>query len=109
MCSELLLLLLSCFSIPYLLTYTVAIFNIKQCMVELRDFLQKGLQAVLTQLVLVLFQFKHSGVSFCRRGEVAPCFLWILNSSKLPLQKKTALGYLLEILLHAFQFARHSD
>lgn len=78
-------------------------------MVELPNFLPKGLQAFLTQLVLVLFQFKCSDVSLCRREEVAPCFLWILNSIKLPLQKKTALGYLLKILLHAFQFARHPD
>ena len=77
---------------------------------ELRDFLPKGLQAFLIQLVFVLFKLKHSDVNLCRREEVAaPCFLWILNSSKLPLQTKTALGYLLEILLYAFQFARHSD
>lgn len=89
--------------------YTITIFNINQCMVELWYFLPKGLQAFLIQLFLVLFQFKRSDISLCRREEVAPCFLWILFSSKLPLQKKAAHGYLLEILLHAFQFASHSD
>lgn len=89
--------------------YTITIFNINQCMVELRYFFPKGLQAFLIQLVFVLFQFKCSDISLCRKEEVALCFLWILFSSKLPLQKKAAHGYLLEILLHAFQFTRHSD
>lgn len=77
------------------------------------DFLLKDLQAFFIQPGFVLFQLKHSDVSLRRREEVAPCFLWILNCSKLALEKKQtnrpALGYLLEILPHAFQFARCSD
>lgn len=70
-----------------LFPYTMAIFNLNQCMVELLDFL-KGLQAFFIQLGFVLFQFKHSDVNLCRREEVAPRFLRILNCSKLPLQNK---------------------
>lgn len=44
-------------------------------MVELMDFLLKGLQAFFVQLGFLLFQFKHSDVSLCRREEAAPCFL----------------------------------
>lgn len=57
-------------------------------MVELMDYLLKGLQTFFIQLGFVLFQFKHSDVSLRRREEVAPCFLWILNCSKLPLENK---------------------
>lgn len=108
MCSGLLLLLLSCFSTFYLLTYTIAIFNINQCMVELWDFLPKVLEAFLIQLVFVLFQFKCWDVSLCWREEVAPFSLCISNSSQLSLWKKIALGYLSEILVNTFQIARHS-
>lgn len=57
-----------------------------------------------------VFPFKHSDVSLCRWEEVAPCFLWILNLvNGLYRTNKPKLGYLIYILLNAFQFPRCSD
>lgn len=54
--------------------YTITIFNINQCMVELWYFLPKGLQAFLIQLFLVLFQFKRSDISLCKEGRSCSLF-----------------------------------